>query len=168
MILAPILFFIFSMPLIIAALKDASSMTIPNWISLVLIAGFILTVPFTWQGFPELGTHLAVGSVFFLAGFAMFAFGWLGGGDAKLMAATALWLTWPDALNFIVYTAMFGGALALFLLVGRQFIPVRLMTMQWMLTMFRDETKMPYGLAIAAGGMCTFPNSAIFQAAIGL
>jgi len=168
MILAPTLFFMFSMPLIIAALKDASSMTIPNWISLVLIAGFFLMIPFTWQGLPDFGTHLAVGATFLAVGFAMFAFGWLGGGDAKLMAATALWLTWPSALTFVIYTAMFGGALALFLLVGRKFIPVRLMTSQWMHTMFRDETKMPYGLAIAAAGICVLPKTTMFQAAIGI
>jgi prepilin peptidase CpaA len=167
MIVAFFIFFIFSILLVIAAYKDATSMTIPNWISLAMIAGFIVMIPFTWQGLPELGTHLAVGGAFLAAGFAMFAFGWLGGGDAKLMAATALWMTWPDALQFVLYTTLFGAALGLFLMIGRKFIPVRVLTSQWMYTMFKDETKMPYGLAIAAGGIMTLPNSAIFMAAIG-
>jgi len=168
MLLAPLMFFMFSVPLVIAALKDASSMTIPNWISLVMIAGFIAMVPFTWQGLSNLGIHLLVGGTFLIIGFSMFAFGWLGGGDAKLMAATALWMTWPDAMYFVIYTAVFGGFLAFFLLVGRKFIPVRLMTSQWMHTMFRDETKMPYGLAIAAAGIYTLPSSSIFQIALGV
>lgn len=165
--IAPLLFFIFAVPLMVAAYKDATSMTIPNWISLAMIAGFVVMVPFTWQGLPELGTHLVVGGAFLAAGFAMFAFGWLGGGDAKLMAATALWMTWPDALQFILYTTLFGAALGLFLLIGRKFLPVRVLTSQWMYTMFKDETKMPYGLAIAAGGIMVLPKSAIFMAAIG-
>jgi prepilin peptidase CpaA len=162
MILPALLFFVFAVPLVMAALKDATSMTIPNKVSLAMLGGFILMVPFTWQGFPELGEHLAVGLTFFAAGFAMFAFGWLGGGDAKLMAATAIWFTWPDAVHYIFYTTLFGAILAFGLIVGRKFIPVRVLTAPWAYAMFKDETKMPYGLALAAGALMTLPQSAIF------
>jgi len=167
MIIPALLFFVFAAPLIMAAMKDATSMTIPNKVSLAMAAGFVLMIPFTWQGFPVLGEHLAVGAAFFAAGFAMFAFGWLGGGDAKLMAATALWFTWPDAVNYIMYTTLFGAVLAFGLLMGRKFIPVRILTAPWAYAMFKDETKMPYGLALAAGALMTLPNSAIFLAALG-
>lgn len=167
MFLASVIFFFFSMPLLFAALKDATTMKIPNWVSLVMMAGFFLIAPFTWQGVSEFFTHIAVGLTFLFAGFGLFSVGKLGAGDGKLMATTALWLTWPDAMMFITYTALFGGLLAISLLVGRSFIPVRMMTSQWMYTLFRDQAKIPYGLAIAAGGICTIPNSAIYQAALG-
>lgn len=166
MFLASVIFFLFSIPLIIAALNDAASMKIPNWVSVALIAGYFLIVPFVWQGFADFGVHLLVGLTFLVAGFAMFAFGWLGGGDAKLMAAAALWMTWPDSVVFILYTTLFGAALGLFLLVGRAFIPVRVMTSAWMYTMFKDQKKMPYGLAIAAGGIYTISQSAIMKVAL--
>jgi len=168
MFLTSVIFFFFSMPLLFAAVNDATTMKIPNWISLVMMAGFFLIVPFTWQGIADFLTHIAVGLTFLFAGFGLFSIGRLGAGDGKLMAATGLWLTWPDAMTFTLYTAVFGGLLGLSLLVGRSFIPVRMMTSQWMHTMFRDQTKMPYGLAIAAGGICTIPKSAIFQVALGI
>jgi len=97
----------------------------------------------------------------------MFAFGWMGGGDSKLLAATAFWFTWPDVFTYLVYTALFGGALTLFILLGRNFIPVRVFTTQWAQTMFRDQTKIPYGLALAAGAIMTLPQSQMFKAALG-
>lgn len=168
MILAFIIVVIFASGMLSAAYKDATTMTIPNWISLALIAGFFLIIPFIWPGWAELGTHILVGFTFFLAGFAMFAFGWLGGGDAKLMAATALWWQWPDAILYVFYTTIIGAVLSIFLMVGRKFIPVRVLTSPWAYKMFKDEKKMPYGLALAAGALLTLPKSEIFLSAIGL
>jgi len=168
MIIAFFLFSVFSICMAMAAFKDATTMTIPNWISLVVIAGFFLVTPFVWQGFPILGEHLLVGLAFFVAGFAFFAFGWLGGGDAKLMAATALWWQWADALNYIVYTTLIGAALGLFLLIGRKYVPVSILTSSWAYQLFKEEKKMPYGLALAAGALLTLPESTIFKAAWGL
>ena len=168
MILAFIIVMIFASTMLVAAFKDATTMTIPNWISLALIAGFCVVLPFAWPGWSELGTHIMVGTTFFLAGFAMFAFGWLGGGDAKLMAATALWWQWPDAVIYILYTTLIGAALAIALLFGRRFIPVRVLTAPWAYKMFKDEKKMPYGLALAAGALLTLPQSALFLRAVGL
>ena len=97
----------------------------------------------------------------------MFAFGWLGGGDAKLMAATALWWQWPDAAIYVLYTTLIGAALAIALMFGRKFIPVRILTAPWAYKMFKDEKKMPYGLALAAGALLTLPQSGLFMNAVG-
>lgn len=167
MIIALALFLTFSLLMAMAAFKDAATMTIPNWISLAIVGAFVIAIPFTWQGLPLLLEHLSVGLVFFLAGFAMFAFGWLGGGDAKLMAATALWWTWPDSVVYIFYTAIAGGALALFLLIGRKYVPVRVLTSSWAHMMFKDEKKMPYGIALAVGGIITLLQSNIYLSAVG-
>lgn len=168
MFLAFLIVLIFGATMLMAAFKDATTMTIPNWISLALLACFFLIIPFAWPGWSEFGTHLLVGLSFFLAGFAMFAFGWLGGGDAKLMAATAIWWQWPDAIIYIFYTTLIGAALGLALLFGRKFIPVSVLTSPWVYKMFKDEKKMPYGLALAAGALITLPQSGIFLRAYGL
>ena len=168
MIIALFLFLIFSICMAMAAYKDATSMKIPNWISLVLIAGFFVMTPFVWQSFAAFGEHLLVGLAFFIAGFAFFAFGWLGGGDAKLMAATALWWQWSDAPTYIVYTTIIGAVLGLFLLLGRKYVPVSILTSSWAYQLFKEEKNMPYGLALAGGAMLTLPNSEIFKAAWGL
>jgi len=167
-ILAFIIVVIFASTMLMASFKDATTMTIPNWISLALITGFFVIIPFVWPGWTEFGTHMLVGATFFLAGFAMFAFGWLGGGDAKLMAATALWWQWPDAIIYVLYTTIIGAGLAIALMIGRKYIPVRILTSPWAYKMFKDEKKMPYGLALAAGALLTLPQSQIFLQAIGL
>lgn len=168
MFLAFIIVILFASAMLCAAFKDGTTMTIPNWISLVLIAGFFIIIPFVWPGWSGFGTHILVGAAFFIGGFAMFAFGWLGGGDAKLMAATALWWQWPDATIYILYTTVFGAILAIGLMMGRRYIPVRILTAPWAYKMFKDEKKMPYGLALAAGALVTLPQSQIFLRAIGL
>lgn len=168
MLYAFLIVMIFAGTMLTAAAKDATSMTIPNWISLAVIGGFILVTPFVWDSWSVFSQHLLVGLTFFLVGFAMFAFGWLGGGDAKLMAATALWWQWDDAIIYVIYTTMMGGVLALALVFGRKFIPERLLTAPWAYHLFRDEKKMPYGLALAAGALLTLPKSQIFLRSLGI
>lgn len=168
MLLTFIIVCIFAGTMLAAACKDAATMKIPNWISLALIAGFVVVQPFLFQGWDILATHLMVGGVFFLTGFAMFAFGWLGGGDAKLMAATALWWQWPDAITYISFTTLIGAALGIVLLIRSKFLPIRILTSQIPLAMFKEERNMPYGLALAAGALLTLPKSHIFLASLGL
>lgn len=168
MLLPALLFFLFATPQLMAALNDANAMKIPNRIPLIVLAAYFFMVPFTWAGLPVFLEHLTVGLVLFSVGFAMFAFGWMGGGDSKLLAATAFWFTWPDAFAYMIYTALFGGALTLFIMLGRSYIPVKVITSQWAQTMFKDETKIPYGLALAAGAIAVLPSSQIFKAALGL
>ncbi|WP_409432514.1 prepilin peptidase [Litorimonas sp. RW-G-Af-16] len=163
---ALILFLVFVACMLVAAFKDATTFTIPNWISLAIIAAFIAVVPFTWQGVGVLGEHVLVGLAFFAAGFTMFALGWLGGGDAKMMAATALWWTWPDAVTYIFSTTVVGLGLAVVIILGRNFIPVRVLTSPWTHKIFKEEKNMPYGIALAAGGVITLLQSDIYMQAL--
>ncbi len=151
-----------------ASWNDITSMTIPNWISLVLVAGFFILSPFVWQGWAIFGTHLLVGLACFSAGIAMFALGWMGGGDAKLLAATSLWWVWSDLFPYLFYTAMAGGVLALFLILGRKYMPAKVLTIGWMHRLFKDEKRMPYGLALAFGALAVLPSSNMYQFAVGI
>jgi len=152
-----------------ASWNDMTSMKIPNWISLALLGGFLMIAPFVDMSWGAFGTHILVGLLCFVIGIILFAVGGMGGGDAKLFAATAIWWVWSDLLVYVIFTAIAGGALALFLLLGRQFIPVKLLTTDWMHRLFKDEKRMPYGLALAFGAIVTmlrtetYPIAALFS-----
>lgn len=168
MFLSFIIFAVFTVAMFTAAYRDALTMTIPNWASLLVLAGFFVCIPFVWLGWTNFGEHIAVGLSVFLFGFIVFAFGWLGGGDAKLMAATAFWWTWPDLFMYVMYTTLAGGVIAAFILAGRMFVPARILTIGWVHRLIKDEKQMPYGLALAFGALATLPQSQIFLSAAGL
>lgn len=168
MILPFLIMIVFATSMLTTVYKDATTMTIPNWASLLVLAGFFVVLPFVWQDWANFGEHMAAGGLMFAIGFAMFAFGWLGGGDAKLMAATSFWWTFPDLLIYVFYTTIAGGVLALFILVGREFIPAKVLTHPWMYRMIKDDKHMPYGLALAFGALVTLPQSQIFNLAAGM
>ena len=153
---------IFGLCMLMAAYKDLTSYTIPNVISLILLAGFFALSPFMGLTWAEFGTHIGVFAGSLTLMMAMFAFGWIGGGDAKLFAATAIWWMPYDLMVYTLYTAMAGGALALVLLLSRKMLPVQVQTTGWVHTLMRDEKKMPYGLALAFAGMVTLPMSQIY------
>jgi prepilin peptidase CpaA len=154
---------VFPALVIVAAVKDATSFTIPNWISLVLIGGFIPAAFAGGLGFGEAGLHLAVGVGALIAGMAMFAARWIGGGDAKLFAAASLWLGWQGLPPFLMITALAGGVLALALIAvrggwARAYLPVG---PQWVERLRQPDGDAPYGVAIAVGALFAFPHSVI-------
>jgi len=151
---------------IVAALKDATSFTIPNWISLTLIAAFAPVALLCGVALHDLGLALGVGLIALLAGMVMFALGWIGGGDAKLLAASALWIGWPAVLPFVLITALCGGALALGLL-GLRSIWLRPLAVRgpaWVGRLATPDAAAPYGVAICAGALATFPDGVVSRA----
>lgn len=163
------LLLIFPALVVIAALKDATSYTIPNWISLALIAAFIPVALICGASLASIGLCLAAGVIALLAGMGMFAAGWIGGGDAKLFAATVLWLGWPAALPFMLVTGMAGGALTLGLLSLRSgwFEPVLAGGPAWLRKLGAEGGDIPYGVAIAVGALAAFPQGALVLALHG-
>ena len=104
--------------------------------------------------------HLGAGFLLLLISFAIFACGWIGGGDAKLMAATALWLGFDHLLPFLLWTAILGGGLALLVLTYRHVLPpVWLLGQSWALRLHDPKQGIPYGIAIAAAGLVVYPNT---------
>jgi prepilin peptidase CpaA len=163
------LLLVFPALLIVAALKDVTSYTIPNWISLALIAAFAPAALVSGASLATVGLCLAAGLVALLAGMGMFAAGWIGGGDAKLFAASLLWLGWPAAGSFMLVTALAGGALTLGLLSLRSgwFEPVLAGSPAWVRKLGAKDGDIPYGVAIAAGALMAFPQGALALAAGG-
>ena len=74
-----------------AASSDLLTMTISNRLSLALAGGFFLLTLITGMTLHAFALHLAAAAVVLVIAFIFFSQGWIGGGDAKLVAATALW-----------------------------------------------------------------------------
>jgi prepilin peptidase CpaA len=72
-----------------AASSDLLTMTISNRLSLALAGGFFLLALVTGMTLYAFGMHLAAATVVLVVAFIFFSQGWIGGGDAKLVAATA-------------------------------------------------------------------------------
>ena len=64
--------------------------------------------------------HVGAGAAVLTVAFVCFAMGWVGGGDAKVAAAAALWFGFGHLINYLVYASLFGGGLTLLLLQFRQ------------------------------------------------
>jgi len=161
------LLFVFPVAMAYAAAMDLLTMKIPNRLSLGLCAAFFLIAPIaglTWQAAL---THLAVGSGMLLVGIALFSLGWLGGGDAKLLAAASLWLGLDPLVSFLAYVAAFGGGLALLVLAYRSVPAGALPLPGWAARLHAKNEGMPYGLAIAAGGLTVYPSTIWFTALSG-
>lgn len=156
-----ILVFVFFM--LLAAARDAMSFTIPNWLCGTLALIFPLAAAVLGLGWMDFGLHLLVGVVALLIGMALFAPGWIGGGDAKLVAVAALWFGWPDAMIFLGKAALMGGLLAVALIMLRRAAPATGLPQRWMTgTLLADGAPAPYGIALAAGALWTLPESQIF------
>lgn len=148
-------------PLIVAyaATMDFLTMTIANRVSVLLIGAFVVMAPFAGLGLVDLGWHLAAAVAVFAAGFACFAFGWMGGGDVKFAAAVALWLGWTQVFEFAVLFSLYGGALTLATLVGDKMLAPLPTLRVGFLHDFPNHRHVPYGLALAAAALQLYPSS---------
>lgn len=160
-------FLILPLCLAMAAFSDLFTMTIPNRISVILIASFLVLAPFSGLGLEMISMHLAGAAIVFSACFALFAFNVMGGGDAKLMSATALWFGLNESLLFLMTDiAMIGGLITLLILLVRAQSDTILAIGLPVPNSVLLAKKIPYGIAIAIGGFMAFPSSPLFLAAL--
>ncbi|MDV4181230.1 prepilin peptidase [Rhizobium brockwellii] len=165
--IAAAVFVILPLCLAMAAFSDLFTMTIPNRISVILIASFLVLAPFSGLGLEMIGMHLAGAAIVFSACFALFAFNVMGGGDAKLLSATALWFGLNESLLFLMTdVAAIGGLITLLILLVRtQSNTILAMGLPVPSSVLLAK-KIPYGIAIAIGGFMAFPSSPLFLAAL--
>jgi len=155
-----VILMLFPAAMAFAAASDLVTMTISNKVSLVLVAGFAVLALWTGMDLTQLAGHAAAGAIVLVAGFTCFACGWIGGGDAKLAAVTALWLGLPHLLEYLLVASVLGGALTLFLLQVRQFpLPAVLAAQSWATRLHSPGGDVPYGIALAAAALIVYPNS---------
>ncbi len=143
-----------------AAASDLFTMTISNRVSLALAAGFLALALLSGMPFLDILSHIGAGATVLVIAFGCFAMGWIGGGDAKVAAAAALWFGFGHLLNYLLYASLFGGALTLLLLQFRQWpLPWQLAGQPWLLKLHAKETGIPYGIALAIGALMIYPET---------
>lgn len=158
--------------LVAAAVTDLMSYTIPNIIPAAMILLFLsFLILIALSGGPsmswnETGLHFLCGAVGLLIGMAMFAAGWIGGGDAKLFAAAVLWLGWDAMLDYTLMVSILGGALTLGLLAMRQLpLPVFLVKQAWFGRLSDHRGDIPYGIALSLAALLVLPDTRVFEIA---
>lgn len=138
--------------LLFAAFSDIATMTIPNWVSLALAGLFVPAALLSGMTLASLGVHLAFGAGVLLVCFFLFQANILGGGDAKLIAAIALWTGGGAFAPFAFGTAIAGGALALTIYMARKWLSPSETRPAFLNRLLAPNGGVPYGVAIMVGG----------------
>jgi prepilin peptidase CpaA len=156
-----LIFVVFPFCMLFAAISDAVSMTIANRLSLVLAGAFFVIAPFTGMAASEIGLHLAAGAAVLMVTFGLFALGGMGGGDAKLLAATSVWMGFNACLmKYVVLSALIGGLLTVIILIYRKSALADFTRNSPVLRHFANEAAgVPYGIALGLGGLIAYPDS---------
>lgn len=145
-----------------AAVIDARTRRIPNALTLPAILIGLLSWPFS-DGAGAFLEVLGLVVVVLVAGFSLFALGVVGGGDAKLLAAIAALTGSEFTFEALLWTALFGGAVAMGILAWhRALVPFlrRLFRAGWQMAVWRlqpaeviegEGHRIPYALVIGGG-----------------
>ena len=138
--------------LVAAGVEDARRREIANWKN----AAIAVLAPAWWWAsgllaWPDMAIQLGAAALVFGLFVAVFAAGWMGGGDVKLIGALALWLPLDALATMLVVMALAGGVVTL------------LMVAEGRLRVWRSSTgeaalaapaiEVPYGVAIAFAGL---------------
>ncbi|HEX5509128.1 MAG TPA: prepilin peptidase [Pseudolabrys sp.] len=143
-----------------AASSDLLTMTISNRISLALAGGFALLAIAGGMSLTAIGWHVGAATLVLAVTFVFFARGWIGGGDAKLAAATTLWFGFEYLPEYLIYASLLGGALTL-LLIQFRFLPLPAMLARqaWITRLHEKGEGVPYGIALAIAALFVYPHT---------
>lgn len=149
---------IFPLMVVVAGISDFFTLKIPNWLNGVIAVSVVPFVFFAGMPLELFAWHIIAGLVAFVVGFILFSANIIGGGDAKMLAACAVWVGWDVLMEFALVTAFAGGALVIALKLW-VFFEKRKDTkgMDWAKNFLSKKPQLPYGIAIAAGGVIVFP-----------
>jgi prepilin peptidase CpaA len=161
----PFVLLFFPGAMALAASMDLLTMTIPNRLSLALAIGYIVLALAAGVPAPAILYNLSCGLVVLALTFGLFTLGWIGGGDAKLAAATAMWLGWSAISDYGLSSAIYGGVLTFAVILGRKVsLPGWMSAQGWIARLHDARTGIPYGIALAAAGIMVYPRSQLWQA----
>ena len=147
-----------------AASSDLVTMTISNRVTLALVGGFVAMAFMSGMSLTDVLAHAGAAATVLAVTFLFFARGWIGGGDAKLAAATALWLGFDHLVVYLLYASIFGGVLTLAMIRFRLMpLPQVLADQEWVKRLHRLDGGVPYGIALATAALLIYPNTAWMQ-----
>jgi prepilin peptidase CpaA len=165
MLLETLILGLFPAAMIFAAASDLVTMTISNRLSIALFLAFFAVAALIGMPLPDMGRHMIASAIVLVFAFGFFARGWIGGGDAKLAAATALWLGFSHLMDYLLVASIIGGALTLLILQARKWpLPNVLARQPWIARLHAVETGIPYGIALAVAGLIVYPDTIFMQA----
>jgi prepilin peptidase CpaA len=127
--------------LLSAGIEDARIREIANWKN----AAIALLAPAWWwvqgYGWADMAWQIGIAIGVFALFVGAFHFGWMGGGDVKMIGALALWLPGPALLFMLMVMSIIGGLLTLIMMFDhwRRKAP--------------GAVETPYGVAIAMAAM---------------
>ncbi|HSF13028.1 MAG TPA: prepilin peptidase [Erythrobacter sp.] len=128
--------------LVVAAFTDMRSRTISNWLNGAIALGAPL---FWWSSglalWPDIALQIGVAVAAFAVFAGLFALKMMGGGDVKLLTVLALWVSPVIFMQLLVVMALAGGLLTV------------LMVCWHTMRRQKDKLAIPYGVAIAFGGL---------------
>lgn len=137
-----------AMVLVSAGIEDARQRTIANWKN----AAVALAAPLWWwaQGlslWPGVAEQLLLAAIVFALFVGAFAAGWMGGGDAKLIGALALWLPTGPLIWMLIAMSLIGAAVTLAMVIDRA------------VARRTAPVEVPYGVAIAIAALLSLPRT---------
>ena len=139
-----------------ALVSDALTLKIPNRISIGIVGLYPAWVMATWPRVDQPWIPLALAAAVLAAGFVAYGRGYIGGGDAKMLAALSLWSGTELFVPMIMVTALSGGVIAVAVIlseaVRRRSVVARGGEVAGPFLSSVVKSKMPYGMAIAIGG----------------
>jgi prepilin peptidase CpaA len=141
--------------LAVAAIKDAREFRIPNTTVLFVVAALVPYAAVQGSWYFVLWA-LAAGAVMFAVCAGLFALRLVGGGDAKLIAAMALWTQFAAMPRFFIVMALAGGILSAVFLVTRRLARRGATTDAAAASAEAPSQKIPYGVAITIAGFDFF------------
>jgi prepilin peptidase CpaA len=152
---------LFPLAMVYAGFMDLVTLKIRNALVVAIAVAWLLLAPLAGFTPAELGASAVTAAFVFVVTFVFFAVGWIGGGDAKLAAATALWFQPQEALLYFIYASLLGGLLTLLILQLRsRMLPAALYRLPWIAQLREQRGGVPYGAAMAPAALLVFPDTA--------
>jgi prepilin peptidase CpaA len=157
---APAGMLVFTFTMVYAGLTDLMTMKIQNSLLLLFLLAYVMLAPLVGFTISEMGWSAAVAAAVLLVAFIFFALGWIGGGDAKFAAVTALWFGADHTAAYLIYIALLGGAFTLCLLQFRMMVlPAWLHARPWLARLHSQGCGVPYGFTMALAALIVFPHT---------
>lgn len=159
---------IFPLCMAMAAMTDILSMTIPNRVSLLLGVSYFLIAPFAGLDLVTIGWSVVAALCVFTVCFILFALNIMGGGDAKILTASALWFGFGvDLIDYLTLV----GFLGMFLTIG--IVLLRRRNLSYIMNLLPipshltdPKAGVPYGVAIGMAALLNYPETKIFVLAL--
>jgi prepilin peptidase CpaA len=156
---------VFPAAMAVAAINDFFTMMVPNRLALGLVVLFFPVAYLAGLGLADIGLHAALAIALLALALVLFEFNWIGGGDAKLFAATSLWLGPEAILPYAIYAALIGGALTLLIMFWRRRpLPATFASVNWLERLHSQKEGVPYGIALGAAGMLAYLDTPFWVA----